>query len=175
MRIIAGPALAVILLVIALPVWAGETTATMSLVTPEGVGQEIGTVTLTDSGRGLRLKPDLRGLPPGVHGFHIHETPICSPGVRDGKPAAAMGAGGHFDPDKTSRHLGPEAPGHRGDLPTLMVDADGMATEPVTAPRLKVANVQGRALVIHAGGDTYADDTDPAGGGGARIACGVIK
>ena len=29
--------------------------------------------------------------------------------------------------------------------------------------------------MIHAGGDNYADTPKPSGGGGERIACGVVK
>jgi Cu-Zn family superoxide dismutase len=29
--------------------------------------------------------------------------------------------------------------------------------------------------MIHAGGDNYSDQPVPLGGGGARIACGVVK
>ena len=64
--------------------------------------------------------------------------------------------------------------GHLGDLPALTVDAKGMARKPVTAPRLKVADLWGHAIVIHAGGDNYADKPAPLGGGGARVACGTI-
>jgi Cu-Zn family superoxide dismutase len=53
-----------------------------------------------------------------------------------------------------------------------VVDRDGNTTTSVVAPRLKASDLRGRALVVHAGGDTYAD-TPPLGGGGARIACGV--
>jgi Cu-Zn family superoxide dismutase len=35
--------------------------------------------------------------------------------------------------------------------------------------------VKGKALMIHAGGDNYADQPKPLGGGGDRIACGVIQ
>jgi len=42
------------------------------------------------------------------------------------------------------------------------------------APRLKLADVQGRAIMVHAGGDNYSDEPQPLGGGGERIACGVI-
>jgi Cu-Zn family superoxide dismutase len=45
----------------------------------------------------------------------------------------------------------------------------------VIAPNLKLADVKGRAIMIHAGGDNYSDQPAPLGGGGARIACGVIK
>jgi Cu-Zn family superoxide dismutase len=54
------------------------------------------------------------------------------------------------------------------------VAADGTATQPVLAPRLKLADVQGHALMVHAGGDNHSDHPAPLGGGGARVACGVI-
>ncbi len=86
----------------------------------------------------------------------------------------ANGAGAHLDPAHTGIHAGPYGNGHLGDLPVLIVDADGKATLPLLSPRLKVADVSGHALMIHAGGDNYHDTPKPLGGGGARIACGVI-
>ena len=68
----------------------------------------------------------------------------------------------------------PWGDGHLGDLPALYVDAGGQATMSVLAPRLKLADVAGRALMVHAGGDNHADHPAPLGGGGARLACGVI-
>jgi len=62
-----------------------------------------------------------------------------------------------------------------GDLPPLLADADGRSTLPVLAPRLKPADVKGRSLMVHAGGDNYADQPDPLGGGGPRVAWGVVK
>jgi Cu-Zn family superoxide dismutase len=61
-----------------------------------------------------------------------------------------------------------------GDLPVLEVAADGTAQLTLTAPRLTVPDARGRALMIHAGGDNYSDQPEPLGGGGPRIACGVI-
>jgi Cu-Zn family superoxide dismutase len=61
------------------------------------------------------------------------------------------------------------------DLPALTKGKDGKATTPVIAPRLKVADVKGRSLMIHTGGDNYSDNPAALGGGGARVACGVIK
>ena len=72
-------------------------------------------------------------------------------------------------------HHGTPTTGHLGDLPALVVDNTGVATTAVIAPRLKLADIQGRAIMIHAGGDNYSDSPLPLGGGGARIACGVIK
>ncbi len=127
----------------------------------------IGYVIATDTQYGLLLTPHLKSLPAGVHGFHIHEHPNCD--------HAAMVAGNHLDPVHTSKHLGPyNTNGHLGDLPALTVNADGTATLPVLAPRLKVMQLHQHALMIHVGGDNYADSPKPLGGGGERLACGVI-
>jgi Cu-Zn family superoxide dismutase len=147
----------------------------MNLITDQGTGKAIGTVTILDTPQGLKITPALSGLPAGTHGLHVHEKPDCGPGMKDGKPVAGLAAGGHFDPAMTGKHEGPAGQGHRGDLPALEVAGDGSATATVTAPRLTVADVKGRSLMVHAGGDNYADAPAPLGGGGARIACGVIK
>ena len=60
-----------------------------------------------------------------------------------------------------------------GDLPALFVNADGKATQPVLAPRLKLSDLTGRSLMIHAGGDNHSDQPVAQGGGGVRIVCGV--
>jgi Cu-Zn family superoxide dismutase len=159
---------------IAVPVAAAQVSVPMSLVTEQGAGATIGTVTLMDSPGGLVVTPDLAGLPAGGHGFHVHARGDCGVSLTEGKPVPAGAAGGHFDPQGTGTHLGPTGAGHRGDLPVLEVAADGRATKAVTAPRLTVAQVRGLALVIHAGGDNYADQPAPLGGGGLRIACGTI-
>lgn len=148
----------------------------MTMVSADGSGTSVGKVTVTESAGGLVFTPDLKGLPPGEHGFHLHEKPSCAPGEKDGKKGAALAAGGHYDPQKTGKHEGPDAMGHEGDLPKLTVGADGTDTTAVTAPRLKsLATLQGHALMIHAGGDNYSDQPEALGGGGARIACGVVK
>ena len=146
----------------------------MSLVDAQGGATPIGTISATQTQYGLLLTPALTGLPAGVHGFHVHENPSCEPGEKDGQKAAAIGAGGHFDPSKTGKHEGPYGQGHLGDLPALYVTADGKADYPVLAPRLKLSDLTGRSLMIHAGGDNHADHPAPLGGGGARMACGVV-
>jgi len=156
-------------------VFAGDVVIKMHLVNDQGVGKEIGTVTASDSKFGLLLTPKLSDLPPGLHGFHVHEKPDCAHAMKEGKAIAALGAGGHYDPSATGRHEGPYGNGHLGDLPALYADADGKVTLPVLAPRLKVADIEGRSLMIHAGGDNYADTPASLGGGGARVACGIVK
>jgi superoxide dismutase, Cu-Zn family len=149
---------------------------TMNAIDANGVGKAIGTIGLSDASEGLVVMPDLSELPPGDHGIHVHVNPDCGPGAgADGRPAAGFAAGGHFDPANTGKHLGPRGDGHKGDLPALSVDAGGNAMNAIVAPHLKLADVKGRAIMIHAGGDNYSDQPSPLGGGGARIACGVIK
>ncbi len=166
--------MAVALIAIAVPVAAAQVSVPMVLVTEQGVGATIGTVTLMDSPGGLVMTPNLAGLPPGGHGFHVHARGDCGVTLTEGKPVPAGAAGGHFDPQGTGTHLGPAGTGHLGDLPVLEVATDGRGTTAVTAPRLTVTQVRGLALVIHAGGDNYADQPAPLGGGGLRIACGTI-
>ena len=83
------------------------------------------------------------------------------------QPAAGMAAGGHYDPANTGKHLGPQGEGHKGDMPVLTVDASGKATKAVTAPHLTVADVKGRSIMIHAGGDNYSDQNLWAAAAGA--------
>lgn len=147
---------------------------TLHAVDASGSGAALGQVTVTESAYGLVFTPALAGLAPGLHGFHLHQNASCAPAEKDGKPVAALAAGGHYDPAKTGRHDTPWGDGHLGDLPALLVDGDGRATQPVLAPRLKRGDLAGRALMVHAGGDNHADHPAPLGGGGARVACGVI-
>ena len=167
--------LVMVMLAFAAVALAGDAVVQMTLVTDQGIGKPIGTVSLMDTPEGLKLTPALEGLQPGIHGFHVHDKPDCGTAMKEGKPMAGLAAGGHYDPTMTSKHEGPGGKGHMGDLPTLTVGSDGKATAPVVAPRLKVADVMGRSLMIHAGGDNYSDTPAPLGGGGARVACGVIK
>jgi len=159
----------------ATPVFAASVTVTMHAINEKGVGKSVGTVRAEDGPGGLTLTTGLKGLPPGEHGFHVHENPSCMPKEKDGKMTAGLAAGGHYDPQKTGKHEGPQGAGHAGDLPVLTVAADGSARLQLVAPRLKLTDLKGRSLMIHAGGDNYSDQPQALGGGGARIACGVVK
>lgn len=154
---------------------AAELSVSLQAVDDKGSGGELGQVVISETAYGLVFTPNLAGLPAGLHGFHLHENPSCEPKEKDGKMTAALGAGRHYDPAKTGKHDLPWGEGHLGDLPALYVDTEGKATNPVLAPRLKMADLSGRALMIHAGGDNHSDHPAPLGGGGARMACGVIK
>ena len=163
--------------------------ATVHLISAEGVGEAIGSLTLTSQEDGVLLTPALAGLTPGPHAFHVHKKPNCGPAEKDGQMVAGLAAGGHFDPaakhkkkekagakDKdTDQSAAGQSHGHKpaGDLPELMVEADGKATRSITITTLKLKQMQGRAIMIHAYGEEPTEADQPKGGG-ARIACAVV-
>lgn len=153
--------------------FAESATATINAITAEGTGAALGMAKITDSKDGAVFEVEIKGLS-GEHGFHVHEKGDCGPGEKDGKKQAGLAAGPHFDPSKSGKHAGPQGAGHAGDLPKLVLKETGEKVT-VTAPRLKVADIVGRTLMIHEAGDNYADDPAPLGGGKGRIACGVIQ
>jgi Cu-Zn family superoxide dismutase len=147
----------------------------MNQIDAKGVGKLIGTIRAEDSKKGLVLKIDLKDLPPGDHGFHVHEHGKCDPQEKEApwqpgwRPAVTT---------IRTRPVGTRVRWGRGTWATcrlFKVDASGKVKSKVTAPRLKVADLKGRALMIHEGGDNYSDNPKPLGGGGARIACGVVE
>lgn len=150
----------------------------MKLIDEEGTtGESVGEIRIREISEGLLFVPDLTDLPeppPTTRGFHVHENADCGPGEENGETKPGLAAGGHLDPEDTGEHLGPAGEGHLGDLPALIVHDDGTANVPVLAPQLRLNDVKGRSLVIHAGGDNYRDDPEPLGGGGERVACGVV-
>ncbi len=165
--------LATLLLAAAAP---AELRVPMALATSEGPGASVGEVRVRETSGGLAFATDLHDLPPGPHGFHVHVAATCAPGRNAaGEPVPAGAAGGHLDPGMTNVHLGPYGPGHLGALPRVEVDAAGRAKAVLVAPRItSLAQVRGHALMLHVGGDNYADAPAALGGGGARLACGVI-
>lgn len=164
----------VLILVFVSPIFASEITIKMKLIDGEDKGKAIGTIKASESTDGLGLDINLHDLPPGSHGIHLHQKPNCGPADKKGKSVAGLAAGGHFDPNNTNKHLGPYKRGHRGDIPTLNVDKNGKATKGLLAPLLRLKDLKGRSLVIHKYGDNYSDKPKSLGGGGPRIACGVI-
>lgn len=153
---------------------AEEISIKIQMVDEQGVSQELGEINAKDTEYGLLLTPNLTNISPGIHGFHLHENPSCDPGTKDGKVSPGLAAGGHYDPELTDSHEGPYGAGHLGDLPPLVVDEQGFATLPILAPRLTQGDLTGRSLIVHLHGDNYADNPEKLGGGGARLACGVI-
>lgn len=144
-------------------------------ISTAGVGEEIGTITFTDSNERLLVAVRLKKLAPGEHGMHIHENPSCDPADKDGKITAGQKAGPHYDPKKTAMHKGPSGGGHVGDLPKIIFDKNEESKSLLFVEGLKVTDIKGRSVIIHEGGDNYSDEPKPLGGGGIRIACGVLE
>ncbi len=174
-----GPTMKRLSLAIALLAVAGKTMAAdtltipMNLIDTNGVGASVGQVRVTETKYGVVFLPNLKGLTPGLHGFHVHENPSCATKEKDGKKVPGLAAGGHLDPLKTGKHDSPWGDGHLGDLPPLYVDQQGNAVQPVLAPRLKLSDLAARSIMVHFGGDNHADHPMPMGGGGMRMVCGV--
>ena len=155
---------------------AAQVRADLFLATDDGPGALVGSAVFRDTADGARIALDLKGLPPGQHGLHVHANGSCAAIMKDGKMMAAGAAGAHLDPDMTGKHEGPMGMGHLGDLPAITVGSSGTDHEALTAPRIKdVTQLAGRSLMIHVGGDNYSDQPAPLGGGAARLACGLIK
>jgi Cu-Zn family superoxide dismutase len=147
-------------------------TARVSLTSAAG-SMVKGDLTLSSEGVAILIRGEITGLTPGKeHGFHVHEVGACA------LPDFAS-AGDHFNPTKDP-HGGPKSKSrHLGDMPNAKADDSGRATVDV---RLEGAtlidkdggpnDILGKALVVHAMPDDYK--TQPSGGSGARVACGVI-
>ncbi len=136
-------------------------------------GQVVGNATFTQQSSGVRVTVQVKGLPPGMHGIHIHAAAKCD-------PPDFTSAGSHFNPFARKHGLqSPNGP-HAGDMPNLVVGQDGSGSFDNTNTLLTLAagatnslfKPNGTALVIHANPDDEV--TDPTGNSGARIACGLI-
>ncbi len=146
---------------------AGGARAGAMLKTATGV--DAGRATATEVAGGIRYTLDVKGLPAGMHGAHIHTTGRCD------APDFAT-AGGHWNPT-TMKHgtMNPQGP-HEGDLPNLTIGSDGRGTLGITVPGATMAGLldpDGAAIVVHAAADDLM--TDPSGNSGGRIACGVFS
>lgn len=159
--------------------YAKELTINVNAIDAKGVNDVIGTIKFSDNLGYLVISTDLTRLPAGQRGFHIHEKPDCGVGTdKAGITKAGLAAGGHFDPHATMAHKGPNEhkEGHVGDLYVLNVNDNGVAKVIMEVNHIKsLDQIKNRSIMVHAGGDNYSDAPEPLGGGGVRIACGVIK
>jgi Cu-Zn family superoxide dismutase len=132
-------------------------------------GQAKARATIVEGSGGLRIHIEALGLAPGAYGTHIHTVGRCDP------PDFAS-AGGHWNPGGAKHGKdNPQGP-HSGDLPNLLVGADGRGNFDYLIPGATLAGLMdadGASVMIHAAADDYR--TDPSGNSGARIACGVLR
>ena len=164
---------------------AAEEGLTVPLLDAEGA--EKGFVEMTFSSDGTTFAVTGKDLPPGLHGFHVHKTGVCAPDSADpAKPetkGAFLSAGGHLAEE------GQTHGDHDGDLPSLLVRADGTARLVVTSDRLTEQTLKdsdGSALMVHEKPDNFGnvpdryapvldDVTKKTGDAGPRLACGAIE
>ncbi|MDQ6801991.1 MAG: superoxide dismutase family protein [Acidobacteriota bacterium] len=145
--------------------------SSMATLQPSSGQTAKGTVHLSDAGEGnVDVQVDLTGVPPGTHGFHIHEKGDCGNNGQN--------AGGHFNPTSMV-HGAPDAVSHHaGDFGNVTADANGevhtrMTTHSVSLKSGEANNPVGKAVVLHEKADDLVGQ--PSGNAGARIACGVIE
>jgi len=142
----------------------------MATLQPSSGQTAKGMAHLTDAGEGnVDVQIDLTGVPPGTHGFHIHEKGDCGNNGQN--------AGGHFNPTGMV-HGAPDAVSHHaGDFGNVTADANGevhtrFTTHSVSLKSGETTYPVGKAVVLHEKADDLA--SQPAGNAGARIACGVL-
>ena len=162
------------LLGLSLPLTPALAEATASATLINKTGKEIGTAKLRQGPKGVLIHIKVTGLTPGKHGLHLHSHGECDPqtGFKSAKGHVGKVAGAHG----LMNPKGPEP----GDLPNIFVAADG--TGEMEAYTTLVAIGKGDHNLLDADGSTFiihekSDDhiTQPIGGAGPRIACGIIK
>ncbi|MBD3272141.1 MAG: superoxide dismutase family protein [Elusimicrobia bacterium] len=138
-------------------------------------GENVGKVVFEQTDQGaMAVRVELHSFKTGTHALHIHEHAAC-------EPPDFNSAGGHFNPFGTEHGFLNTQGHHAGDLPNITVDEDGtcsmsFVTNQITLRKNRknaIIGGQGRSVVIHENPDDYF--TDPAGRGGKRIGCGLIK
>jgi Cu-Zn family superoxide dismutase len=159
---------AITLCLVAVPALA-KTKDAMVVPLKTSTGEDAGTATFQQVKNNLSIKLNLKNLPVGEHGVHIHAKAACD--APDFKTA-----GGHFNPDNKQHGFENPMGHHAGDLPRNITIGEGhvgQASFKVNYISLdSILDNGGTSIVVH----EKADDmkTDPSGNSGNRIACGII-
>lgn len=157
-------------------------------------GNQVGVVRFSEGdGNKILVRADLASsLSPGFHGFHVHANSAgrgCLAEASEPASAWFTSVGGHYKEADDEAHGN-----HAGDLPSLLVHHDGTAHLRFTVDRLDVMELDGKALIVHArpdnfanvpvgtGANQYTPNTSAAvtlthntGNAGDRVACGVVE
>ena len=133
-----------------------------------GEGEPIGTVVMQQGSGGFLVTVMVEGIEPGPHGIHIHSVGTCMPDFG--------ASGGHINVDNRQHGLlNPDGPDN-GDLPNIYAAADGTVQAELFTTLVDpdlLMDDDGSAIVIHENRDDH--NTQPIGGAGGRIACGVLN
>jgi superoxide dismutase, Cu-Zn family len=136
-------------------------------------GSALGSIDFAQTNHGALIVFDLKGLPPGAHGVHIHTSGNC-----DAKTKFTS-AGPHFSPEQKNHGFMVKGGPHPGDLPNQFAAADGSLHASTISNMFSLGNGKksifdkdGASIIVMAKGDDYT--SQPAGNTGDRIACGVI-
>jgi len=124
-------------------------------------GNLVATARYSESNHGVIISLDGKNLPPGIHGFHIHDAEECD----------LDAPGSHYNPTGKLHGLRNLKGAHAGDLPNIRIKDDGTVHLDAAAP-VKMKEIYGKTLIIKEGVDDQK--TDPDGTAGVGIACGVI-
>jgi Cu-Zn family superoxide dismutase len=171
MKIVSYAVCLLVLLGSAAVALANAATKPLTVDIKNAQGQSVGTATLSEAPHGVRIKLDIKSLPPGEHSLHIHQFAKCD--APDFKSA-----GPHFNPSGAEHDHAEHAGLPAGDIPdfSLIVAADGTAHATVVAPNVtlgtddhSVFSNGGTAMVIHAVASAASSAAPP------RIACAVIS
>jgi Cu-Zn family superoxide dismutase len=151
---------------------AGAEARSASAALLNAAGQQTAQATATQAGDGIRIRLEASKMSPGTYGAHVHTTGRCD------APDFAT-AGPHWNPSGQEHGKNNPRGMHKGDLPNLLVGADGRGSLEIIVPGATLAggstsmlDQDGAAIVVHERADDYR--TDPSGNSGARIACGVF-
>ncbi len=141
----------------------------MAMLAPTSGSTAQGMVHFTQSADGsVEVQVDLTGVPPGVHGFHIHDKGDCGDN--------GNAAGGHFNPGGTPHGAPDAAQHHAGDFGNVTANEKGEVHTKFTTHSVTVDagpnSVLGHAVILHGNADDLT--TQPSGNAGPRIACGVV-
>jgi Cu-Zn family superoxide dismutase len=174
---------------------AAQVAKRASTTLQDASGNNIGSVDFKTKGSAIevRVSVTLPGTTESIHGFHVHAN--NNPANGDGciadptQPANThfVSADGHFNPGSGTHGS------HAGDMPAIFVMDGGSGEMRFLTDRFAVADLIGRAVILHQNPDNYGNVpvgagvneytansaaavtlTLNTGNAGNRIGCGVI-